>query len=352
MSEQDAALDLSEAEAALERGDYGQCLELLLPLSEQHPLNSPEGPRLRLLMITAWMGQGQDDKAIATCRLLSHCRDPKLRQQAKQLLGVLEAPSLDRPERWSMTMPQLELNGSGGGQTSTLRRRRSRRPAPPPPPPTGPTRSPATGFAVLVMAVLLGITLLLSGCVRIEADLDLLGPDRLALNWDVQSTLERPLPWQEQFERELQRQVHGLKIEQTGPGHQHISSRVSSSQDLAQQMAAVVDVAGRAAGVSLPAPVLTLEERNWLLGVQQHVQLKVDLSELPEIPGLDVRLSINHGRVERSVLSGTTTEISWQGWSWNPLGLGGLVIVLLLMGSLLLQVVRRKLGFGFPELPA
>ena len=110
MSEQDAALDLSEAEAALERGDYGQGLELLLPLAEQHPLNSPEGPGLRLLMITAWMGQGQDEKAIATCRLLSRCRDPKLRQQAKQLLGILEAPSLDRPERWSMRMPQLELN--------------------------------------------------------------------------------------------------------------------------------------------------------------------------------------------------------------------------------------------------
>ena len=149
MSEQDAVLDLSEAEAALERGDYGQGLELLLPLAEQHPLNSPEGPGLRLLMITAWMGQGQDDKAIATCRLLSRCRDPKLRQQAKQLLGVLEAPSLDRPERWSMRMPQLELNGSGSGQTSTMRRRRSRRPEAPPPPPTGPTRSPAAGFAVL-----------------------------------------------------------------------------------------------------------------------------------------------------------------------------------------------------------
>ena len=153
MSEQDAALDLSEAEAALERGDYGQGLELLLPLAEQHPLNSPEGPGLRLLMITAWMGQGQDDKAIATCRLLSRCRDPKLRQQAKQLLGVLEAPSLDRPERWSMRMPQLELNGSDSGQTSTMRRR-SRRPEPPPPPPTGPTRSPAAGFAVLPIYML------------------------------------------------------------------------------------------------------------------------------------------------------------------------------------------------------
>ena len=250
-----------------------------------------------------------------------------------------------------MRMPQLELNGSGSGQTSTMRRR-SRRPEPPPPPPTGPTRSPGAGFAVLVMTVLLGITLLLSGCVQIEADLDLRGPDRLALTWDMRSTKERPLPWQEQFERDLQREVPGLKIEQTGPGRQQISSRVASSHELAQQMAAVVAVAGRAAGVSLPAPSLKLEERNWLLGVQQHVQLMVDLSDLPEIPGLDVHLSLNHGQVERTALSGTTTEVSWQGWRWNPLGLGGVVILMLLISSMVLQVVRRKLGFGFPELPS
>ena len=74
MSEQDAALDLSEAEAALERGDYGQGLELLLPLAEQHPLNSPEGPGLRLLMITAWMGQGQKQlQALAVVPALQGC---------------------------------------------------------------------------------------------------------------------------------------------------------------------------------------------------------------------------------------------------------------------------------------
>ena len=127
-------------------------------------------------MITAWMGQGQDDKAIATCRLLSRCRDPKLRQQAKPV-----------------SYTHLRAHET-------------------------------------------------------EADLDLRGPDRLALTWDVRSTQQRPLPWQEQFERDLQREVPGLKIEQTGPGRQQISSRVASSHELAQQMAAVVAVAGRAAG--------------------------------------------------------------------------------------------------------
>ena len=226
-------------------------------------------------MITAWMGQGQDDKAIATCRLLSRCRDPKLRQQAKQLLGVLEAPSLDRPERWSMRMPQLELNGSGGEQTSTMRRRRSRPPNPRHHHPRG-RRVRRQRVSVLVMAVLLGITLLLSGCVRIEADLDLRGGSTGPHLGRAQHP-GTPIALAGAIQARPATGSSGLKIEQTGPGRQQISSRVASSRELAQQMAAVVTVAGRAAGVSLPAPVLKLEERNWLLGVQQHVQLMLDL---------------------------------------------------------------------------
>ena len=56
--------------------------------------------------------------------------------------------------------------------------------------------------------------------------------------------------------------------------------------------------------------------------------------------------------MERTAVTGTTTEVSWQGWRWNPLGLGGVVILMLLISSMVLQVVRRKLGFGFPELPS
>ena len=59
MNEQQAPLDLTAAETALERGDYGQCLELLTPLAEARPLPDPEGARVRLLMVTALMGQGR-----------------------------------------------------------------------------------------------------------------------------------------------------------------------------------------------------------------------------------------------------------------------------------------------------
>ena len=48
---------LAFAEAALARGDYSQCLNALEKLSEKHSLNTPEGSKIRMLMVTAWMGK-------------------------------------------------------------------------------------------------------------------------------------------------------------------------------------------------------------------------------------------------------------------------------------------------------
>ena len=94
MADRQVLPDLSSAEAALERGDYGQALSVLNPLANAHPLPGQAGAQIRLLMITAWMGQGDETSAIATCRLLSRCQQPEIRSQAKQLLTILESPSM------------------------------------------------------------------------------------------------------------------------------------------------------------------------------------------------------------------------------------------------------------------
>ena len=100
---------IEEALTSIERGDYGQCLSYLEPLSKEHPINTQEGAQIRMLMITAWMGQGEDQKAIATCRLLTKIKDPEIRQEAKQLISILEAPNLPRPENWSIHIPHIDL---------------------------------------------------------------------------------------------------------------------------------------------------------------------------------------------------------------------------------------------------
>ena len=353
MGDQAKALDLSTAEAALERGDYGQCLELLAPLAEARPLPDPEGSRIRLLMVTALMGQGREQDAVSTCQLLSRAGDPDLRLQARQLLSILEAPSLERPERWSMRLPELKLNATGSAAPPAVsRRRRSRKPAPPPPPPTGPTQAPALGFALVVAAVLLGVTMLLSGCVRIDADLNTPAPDRLQLSWWMRSNTEQLLPWQKRFELSLKQQHPEVAIRHQHRGDQRFATESMSSAEMGSLLRDVVEIAADSAGLRLPPPTVQLLERNWLVGVEQQLRVRIDLSDVPPIPGFELQLGLNQRNPKQQLRLGEPTELNMHSWRWSPLGVGSLAIALLLGLTLLLQGIRRRLGFGFPELPS
>ncbi|WP_028951448.1 DUF3153 domain-containing protein [Synechococcus sp. CC9616] len=352
MDEQAAPLDLRTAEAALERGDYGQCLAFLTPLAESRPLPDPEGARVRFLMITAWMGRGDDEKAINTCRVLSRSQDPDLRQQAKQLLTILESPSLARPERWSMRLPDLEMSATGSASPVVASRRRSRRPKPPPPPPTGPTKSPTIGFAALVAAVLLGLTLLLSGCMRVEADLSTHGADRLQLTWQIQNDSGQLLPWQQRFESRLKRDLPAWSIRHPRPGSELISSEILSAEELQHAMDDLVRIVSETTGLPLPVPGIDLKEQNFLIGIRQNLSVSLEPDSALKIPGLSLSLSLDHGE-SRALNEGSEgTRLELRHWRWSRLGLGSLAVLALLLLSAALQIKRRQLGFGFPELPS
>ena len=369
MAEMRVPPDLSEAEAALERGDYGQCLAMLHPLANAHPLPDPSGAQIRLLMITAWMGQGDEASAIATCKLLSRSQQPDIRAQAKQLLTILESPSLDRPERWSMRLPELNVSATGNGLAAgAAKRRRSRRPPPPPPPPTGPTRGPTLGFALIVTAVLLGLTVLLSGCVRIDGALAITGPDRVTLQWTVRSDSGRLLPWQRRLAPMLAATTPSIPLEQRGSGDQLIGGDPLPAKTVAHQLEELVQAAAAAAGVPAPDVELTLQERNWLVGVRQTMNLHFDLSNVPDVPGLRIGLHLPEAakvaRADPSAQAADDGSLLWilhpgedhrielNSWRWSALGLSSVAVPVLLGLSLMLQSVRRQLGFGFPELPS
>ena len=359
---------LAAAERALERGDYGLCLSLLEPLAETSPITEPEGAAIRMVMVTAWMGQGEERKAISTCRLLTRCKDPDLRSRARQLLSVLEAPSLERPARWSMQLPTLEMTPRVGKGTLSSRRRLG--PPPPPPPPTGPTQAPSAGFAALVLAVLLGLTLLLSGCVRVSAEIELAGPDRLAMSWQINSLSGHSLPWQQNFAKALRSESLGWSVKPGRAGALTLISPTLGSDRAAELMRSSVELAGRSAGLTLPTPELSVVEKNWLVGVQQQLNLRLDLSPLAEFPAGDLQVNITPvrdlkqvrttpmtGRVQGDVLrwtleSGCINQLQVKRWQWSPLGVGSVLIGLLLLLSFLLQSVRLRLGFGYPELPS
>ena len=81
--------ELNVAEISLEQGDYEQSLNLLKTLSKRYPISDKTGSKIRMLMITALLGQGKEERAIKTCRLLTKCKDKEIREQAKQLINIL-----------------------------------------------------------------------------------------------------------------------------------------------------------------------------------------------------------------------------------------------------------------------
>ena len=360
---------VAAAEAALERGDYGQCIALLEPLAEATPIGDNQGADIRMLLVTAWMGKGDESKALSTCRLLTRCKDPELKTRARQLLDVLEAPSLARPASWSMQLPTLEMDPRVGKRPKLFNRRKLR--PPPPSPPTGPTRAPAAGFAVLVVTVLIGLTLLLSGCVRITGDLSIPGPDRVEMAWTIDSRSGLKLPWQDAFSRELRAMHLHWKIRNAGNGHLEVKAPPQNSEEAAALLSQTVEAAGRSAGLVLPAPSLRLEERNWLVGLEQELLLELDLSALENLNELQIAVRLGNQASMRRLESspsmanknakgeliwpltiGMQNRLQWSQWRWSPLGLGSVVIVALLVLTASLQRLRLLMGFGYPELPS
>lgn len=154
---------LIDAETALMHGEYRKCLLLLEPLIKSNPLTAKEGAQIRMLLVTAYMGKGDNEKAIKTCRILTKCRDEEIRKNAKQLLPILEAPSLPRPKNWSIILPKIGIENVGDSDfRSTSRKRFVIDKGTKIDPPTGPTKSPQAGFIIIVLIVITGLTFLLS----------------------------------------------------------------------------------------------------------------------------------------------------------------------------------------------
>ena len=349
------------AQVALERGDYGQVLRLLNPPEGEAP-----SAEALLLLTTAYMGQGNSSAALACCHKLRRCGDSAIRAQARELQRVLEAPALTRPREWSLTLPALgDSDPALGRRLGQLQRRRRPKPPPPPPPAVGPTQAPL-GFA-LVVTVLVVVGLLLGGCGANRTDLHFDGPGRLQIS--LHSTIEGsgPSPWQRQLSRQLRQE--GFKQRQQG-SDLVLSTALLPSRLALGKLQHGLEQGAQLAGLDLAIPQLKLRSRNWLIAVDERIDLQLDLSALkgwdlplslrliglkPQAVGRAEPLPVTHSDGSDVLLwplqAGAANQLVLQHWSWNPLGLGALGCALLLLLSLTLQRIRRRLGFGLPELP-
>jgi hypothetical protein len=230
--------------------------------------------------------------------------------------------------------------------------------------------------------VLLLLASLLGGCMEVRTELRFEGPGRLQVSHQLRSNGGPESPWQRRFiaalgGREPQIPSPGPFRLTGGKGETSLTTPVLPARQALAALAGSLEVAGQLSGVALAAPEVRWEERNWLVGVRQHLQLQLDLQPLEAIPGLDLALVLapvrqaavlqaaptrtvpappgagtGHRQLIWPLQPGQVNVLELRCWRWSGLGVGAVAVGLALPLVLALQAIRRRLGFGLPELPA
>jgi hypothetical protein len=94
--------------SAFEKGAYRLSIEKLQQARQTVGLYSPKAAEAGIWLVSAYEGMGESKLALELCRELAQFPNLEIRKQAQQLLYILEAPQLKRPEDWTTKIPDLE----------------------------------------------------------------------------------------------------------------------------------------------------------------------------------------------------------------------------------------------------
>ncbi len=359
-----SASAIKAAEAALDKGDYSFCIKIVEPLLLSFPAETKIGAQLRLLQVTAHMGKGDEQQAINICKILVNNKEATIRQQAKQLLSILEAPSLPRPTNWSVEIPRIEMEPS---LKSSFKKSKKKEKTPTYPP-TGPTKNLDLGFSIITFLIFILVTFFLSGCVDISTKLSVTGADRLNISIDINSISGETLPWQIEFADNFPKKNSLLKI-QKKENKQHFESETIRFEEINKLLQLITTTASKSSGFNINNPKIIVNNKNWVIGTRQNLKFYLDLRGFPKIPGLKINIILDdlHNKnnvkaiplkpvIENDLISlplqiGQINQLEVSYWKWNMISVGVVVIICLTLISIFLQTYRLNMGFGFPELP-
>jgi hypothetical protein len=354
---------IKAAEAALDKGDYNFCIKIVEPLLLDSQTETAIGGQLRLLIVTAYMGKCDEQKAINICQTLIHNKEESIRQQAKQLLSILDAPHLPRPSNWSVEIPKIEMEPSFKSSFRKTKKKKKINH-----PPTGPTKSLDFGFSIITLLIILFLTFFLSGCVDISTNLSVTGPDRLKISLDIDSNSGKSIPWQMEFEDNLNKERSILKL-LNHEEKQHFESPTIRFEEANKLLKQIASVASKTSGFNINKPEIITNNKNWIIGTSQNFKIYFDLRGIPKIPGLKLNIIIhemgNKNNFKAQPLEptfkkgltflpleiGKINQLEISNWKWNQISVGIILIIAIILLSLSLQKFRLKMGFGFPELP-
>ena len=110
---------------ALENGKYRVSIENLQSAKELVGFSSNLGAEVQMLLATAYQAAGKRQEAVALCQELANHPNLRMRQKAKDVLYIIQAPELQRPPEWMSQIPDLSSGDSTQAQYVTTKNKKS-----------------------------------------------------------------------------------------------------------------------------------------------------------------------------------------------------------------------------------
>ena len=114
---------------ALENGKYRLSITQLESAKELVNFSTRLGAEVQMLLITAYQAVGDRQQAIALCQELITHPNASIRQKAKDVLYIIQAPKLERPPEWMSQIPDLSSDEKDKPQYVTAKKTKTQKKA-------------------------------------------------------------------------------------------------------------------------------------------------------------------------------------------------------------------------------
>ena len=360
---------IKKAELALNDGEYNYCINLLTPLLEKFTTSTHEGVNIRMILITSLSGVNRREESIQICKQLRKSKYSHVREEAKALLQILDSPNLKIPDNWNIKFEDFIIDKEFKQTTVQSKYTKkdykyiqiSEKP-------TGETQPFQKGFMVVIISILILVIFLLSGCVRIENNLDLREIDSINYVLRIDSKYLRKIPWQLNFESELKK-ISSKKEIFTDDDIFLLYKKDLNIGETKNNMNKILKIASASISTDLKDIEIDQFEKNYFLGKKYFLKINLDLLELQNINDLEIFINIinpskasvlndiknintNKNKITWRILPGEINHIEFSFWYWNKSLIWTSVILTFITFAYYIRKKRYELGSNLPQLPS
>ena len=360
---------INKAEIALSNGDYNNCINLLSPLLEKFSTSTQEGVNIRMILITSLSGVNKKEESIKICKQLKKSKYSYVREEAKSLLQILDSPNLQIPDNWNIKF-ENSFKDQEFKQTTIQNQfsKKAQKYINISEKPTGETKPLQKGFVIVTITLFFIIISLLSGCVKIENNLDLREIDSINYDLRIYSKYLKKIPWQLNFENELKKISKSEEIfldDDIFLLHKKGLNIIDTKNNINK----IIEIASKSISTNLKDIEINNFEKNYILGRKYFYKINLNLLELENFDNLEVFIKIinpskvnllqknnninaNKNIITWKILPGKINQIQFSFWNWNRSLLCTSAIILLILFSYYIRKRRYELGSNLPQLPS